>query len=82
MRDNVATNTLTQAQHEVLRHVDAGLSNHEIAGALGITVATVKWHLHQVFEKLGARNRTEAVAIAREARLLPTVAAERSLWNT
>jgi DNA-binding NarL/FixJ family response regulator len=75
MRDNVAIDALTQAQHEVLRHVDAGLSNQEVASALGITVATVKWQLHQVFEKLGARNRTEAVAIARGKRLLPTVAA-------
>jgi LuxR family maltose regulon positive regulatory protein len=82
MRDNVAIDALTQAQHEVLRHVDAGLSNHEIASALGITVATVKWHLHQVFEKLGARNRTEAAAIARKERLLPVATAESSLSNT
>ena len=82
IRDSAAVDALTQAQLEVLRHVDAGLSNQEIAAALAISLATVKWHLHQVFQKLGARNRTEAVAIAREEGLLPTVAAPKaSLWN-
>jgi ATP/maltotriose-dependent transcriptional regulator MalT len=65
---------LTRAEVAVLSLVDFGLSNDEIAAKLAIAVGTVKWHLHQVFEKLDARNRLEAVAKAREYGILPTSA--------
>jgi LuxR family maltose regulon positive regulatory protein len=58
--------TLTRTEQEVLNLVASGHFNQEIATRLGIVVGTVKWHLHQIFAKLGARNRTEAVARARE----------------
>jgi LuxR family maltose regulon positive regulatory protein len=58
--------TLTRTEQEVLDLVASGHFNQEIATRLGIVVGTVKWHLHQIFAKLGARNRTEAVARARE----------------
>ena len=58
--------TLTRTEQEVLDLVASGHFNQEIATQLGIVVGTVKWHLHQIFAKLGARNRTEAVARARE----------------
>jgi LuxR family transcriptional regulator, maltose regulon positive regulatory protein len=57
---------LTRTEQEVLSLVARGLFNQEIAAQLGIVVGTVKWHLHQIFAKLGARNRTEAVARARD----------------
>ena len=62
---------LTRAEVAILTLVDFGLSNDEIAAKLAIAVGTVKWHLHQVFEKLQSRNRTEAVAKARERGILP-----------
>src|SRR5258708_18053845 len=55
---------LTEREIEVLTHMMDGLSNKEIAGAIGRTEATVKAHLLNVFEKLGASDRTEAVTIA------------------
>ncbi|MBA2470162.1 MAG: hypothetical protein H0V37_12220 [Chloroflexia bacterium] len=61
---------LTARQVEILRLLADGRSNREIAGRLYIAEGTVKAHLHQLFGKLMARNRTEAVANARELRLL------------
>jgi DNA-binding NarL/FixJ family response regulator len=55
---------LTGREIEVLTHMMDGLSNKEIAGAIGRTEATVKAHLLNIFEKLGASDRTEAVTIA------------------
>jgi LuxR family maltose regulon positive regulatory protein len=66
---------LTPAEQQILALVARGLFNQEVAARLDIAVGTVKWHLHQVFEKLAARNRTEAVAKARERGLLSTLTA-------
>ena len=59
------TVVLTPAEAAVLRLVDAGLSNQQIALELSIVVGTVKCHLHRVYEKLQVRNRTEAAMAAR-----------------
>jgi DNA-binding NarL/FixJ family response regulator len=52
---------LTRREQQVLDLVAEGLANVVIAERLGLTEKTVKNHLHAVFAKLGARNRTEAV---------------------
>lgn len=61
---------LTPREIAVLRQVAAGGSNKEIADALSISEATVKIHLSHLFEKLGATNRTDAVAKAVERGLI------------
>ena len=61
---------LSETQLAILRLVADGLSNQEIADKLGITVGTTKWHLNQVYGKLGVASRTQAVAHARRARLV------------
>lgn len=61
---------VSKTQFEILRLLDFGLTNQEIADKLGISIGTAKWHLHQIFGKLQARNRTEAVTKAREQGLL------------
>jgi len=62
---------LTQREVVVLRQMASGGSNQEIAQRLVISVGTVKAHIYHITAKLGARSRTEAVARAREAGLLP-----------
>ena len=61
---------LTDRQREVLRLVAAGRSNKEIAKALHVTERTVKFHVTAIFDKLGAENRAQAVAIAHERGLV------------
>jgi DNA-binding NarL/FixJ family response regulator len=47
-----------------VRHVAAGLTNPQISRRHGIGLSTVNHHVHNILDKLGARTRTEAVAIA------------------
>jgi LuxR family transcriptional regulator, maltose regulon positive regulatory protein len=62
---------LTSRELEVLGLLAAGRSNQAIAGQLVVTLDTVKKHVSHVLDKLGAANRTEAVARARELNLIP-----------
>jgi DNA-binding CsgD family transcriptional regulator len=55
---------LSPRQQEVLNFLKDGLTNPEIAVQLGVTERTVKAHCQEVFDRLGARNRTAAVAAA------------------
>ncbi|MFI6454497.1 response regulator [Streptosporangium amethystogenes] len=56
--------TLTPRETEVLRHLAAGNSNAEIAGALVISPGTVKVHLERILAKLGLRTRVQAAIYA------------------
>jgi LuxR family transcriptional regulator, maltose regulon positive regulatory protein len=62
---------LTDREAEVLRLLAAGRSNQRIAHELVVTLDTVKKHVTHVLAKLGAANRTEAVARARQLGLIP-----------
>jgi LuxR family maltose regulon positive regulatory protein len=62
---------LTRRELEVLALLAAGRSNQAIAGQLVVTLDTVKKHVSHVLSKLGAANRTEAVARARDLSLIP-----------
>ena len=55
---------LSPRQREILALVAAGRTSKEIAGELGISESTVNWHISNVFERLGASSRAEAVAVA------------------
>jgi DNA-binding NarL/FixJ family response regulator len=61
---------LTPRQLAVLSLVAAGQSNQQIADSLGITERTVKFHVTAIFNKLGADNRAQAVALAGRRGLL------------
>ncbi|MFF9012032.1 response regulator [Streptomyces sp. NPDC014870] len=69
-----AGHPLSPREREVLTHVAGALSNRQIANELGITEATVKRHLRNIFEKLGAASRIGAVNKAVEARLIDPAA--------
>ncbi len=55
---------LSPREHQVVELLARGLTNRQIAATLEISEVTVKWHLREVFERLGATDRTQAVAIA------------------
>ena len=61
---------LTAREREVLRLLAAGRANREIASDLVVTLDTVKKHVGHICRKLGAANRTQAVAHARELGLV------------
>lgn len=70
LSETESDNGLTARQREVLDSITRGLSNDDIAGMLGISKVRVKQHLAALYQKLGAANRAEAVAIALRRQLL------------
>src|ERR1700749_4185098 len=62
---------ITRRELEVLELIAQGLSNREIADKLFVSENTVKTHSSRVFDKLGARRRTQAVQLGKQARLIP-----------
>jgi LuxR family maltose regulon positive regulatory protein len=61
-----AAEDLSARESEVLRLIAAGRANLEIAAALEISENTVKWHVKNIFGKLGVSNRTSAVVVAQQ----------------
>lgn len=61
---------LTQRELDLLKLVSMGLSNRDISERSNITLLTTKWHLKNVFAKLGVSTRMEAVFRAQELRLV------------
>jgi DNA-binding NarL/FixJ family response regulator len=61
---------LTQREQEVLALVGQGLSNHEIAAELVVSVATARTHVSRAMVKLGARDRAQLVVIAYQTGLV------------
>jgi ATP/maltotriose-dependent transcriptional regulator MalT len=58
-------NELTKRELSILKRLETGLSNKEIAEALFVSEGTLKWHLHNVYSKLNVKNRTGAMARAK-----------------
>ena len=55
---------LTEREREILRWLADGLQNKEIAQKLGISLATVRNHIHNMLEKLDVHSKLEAVSLA------------------
>ena len=62
--------SLTDRERDILRLLTNGLTDSEIAEAVILTVGTVKWYNRQIYNKLGVRNRTEAITRAQRLGLL------------
>lgn len=69
---------LTPREREVLRLLAEGRSNHELAGELVLSTATVKNHISRILAKLGVRDRAQATAAAHRAGLLRPAPPRRS----
>ncbi len=61
---------LTERESDVLKCMVAGLNNNEIAAELVISLGTVKFHISNIFHKLGVDSRVEAVKLAIEQKLV------------
>lgn len=68
-----ASDELSARELDVLRLLVSGASNKAIAARLDLSENTIKTHLSRIFEKLGVRTRTEAVALALQRGLVPPV---------
>ncbi len=68
---NLPLKRLTGRELEVLQHMAEGLSNQEIAELFGVTLRTVKAHASNLFTKLMAKNRVQAVLRGRKLGILP-----------
>ena len=75
-RAPAAAELLTQREAQVLRLLAEDLPNKEIARRLGVWTHTIKTHLHNIYTKLGARSRREAVTRAMRLGLLQDASAE------
>ena len=62
--DSETTTPLSKREREILQKVADGATTRQVASDLGISPHTVKTHLERIFEKLGAKDRAQAVAIA------------------
>lgn len=62
--------SLTRREMDILREMSLGLNNNEVAISLNISTATVRFHINNIVEKLGANNRTEAIVIATRDNLI------------
>ena len=72
LREDPPLPALSPRQTQILEAIVRGLSNPEISRALDISIPSVAEHITAIFQKLGAANRTEAVAIALRKHLLRT----------
>jgi LuxR family maltose regulon positive regulatory protein len=61
---------LTERELDILRYLPTRLSTTEIAGQLGISPNTVKTHLKNIYQKLGARSRNEAIVKAAQLHVI------------
>jgi DNA-binding CsgD family transcriptional regulator len=62
---------ISKREYEVLELIAQGLSNQEIADKLFVSVSTVKTHTANIFAKLDARRRTQAIQRAKELHIIP-----------
>lgn len=69
-QDQPLIEPLTQRELEVLGYLAQGLSDQAIADQLYVSLAAVKWHDRNIYSKLSVSNRTQAVARARELKIL------------
>jgi len=73
---------VTRIELDILTLLRRGMTNQEIAVDLELNISTVRWRLNQLFLKLDARNRIEALARARELLTLPSTGTALPRYRT
>lgn len=66
----IRSEQLTERERDVLKCMAAGLNNNEIAESLVVSLGTVKFHISNIFQKLGVDSRVEAVKVALEQKMV------------
>ena len=61
-KNNQLLSALTETEKEVLRLLDKGYPYKIVADKINVKLDTVRWHIRNIYEKLHARSRSEAVA--------------------
>ena len=64
---NFALDSLSERELDILRLIEDGCTNREIAQRLILSLETIKWYNKQIYSKLGVNNRIQAVAVAKSA---------------
>jgi len=64
--DSIKMNILTSREKDIINLISRGKSNDDISNDLYISVGTVKWHINNIFSKLGVKNRVQAIDKAKE----------------
>ena len=70
MQPPTPDNILTDREREVLGWLVKGMSNQEIAEKLVVSLGTVKFHVSNIFMKLGVQSRVEAVTLALQRKMV------------
>ena len=63
--NHLLSDSLSERELEILRLIEQGCTNREIAQRLVLSIETIKWYNKQLFGKLGVGNRVQAVAVAK-----------------
>jgi two-component system NarL family response regulator len=71
LAERMGTEDLTPREFDVLEQIVNGMSNKEIATALGVSEATVKTHINSLLGKLGVTDRTQATTAALQRGIVP-----------
>jgi two-component system NarL family response regulator len=71
LAERMGTEDLTRREFDVLEQIVNGMSNKEIATALGVSEATVKTHINSLLGKLGVTDRTQAATAAIQRGIVP-----------
>jgi LuxR family maltose regulon positive regulatory protein len=67
---SLALDHLSERELEILRLIEQGCTNREIAQRLVLSFETIKWYNKQIYSKLGVNNRIQAVTAAKAAGLI------------
>lgn len=79
LNEHLSDFTLTSREIEILHFIKEGLGNNQLAEKLDLKLATVKWHVHNILQKMNVKNRTAAIAVANHYNLFGSTITSHSV---